>query len=103
MPVNVDKKDCLVIDEVSMISAKMLETVGAVCRILFGGFQVLLCGDFSQLPPVCNLQDPGKYCFQSKIFHEVFHQVVILHEVTRTNDHRLSKTLSEFFQGKYLE
>ncbi|OXN01376.1 DEAD/DEAH box helicase [Bifidobacterium vansinderenii] len=54
----IDATDILVIDEVSMMHAWLFDMVDRVCRELrrdprpFGGLQVVLSGDFFQLPPV---------------------------------------------------
>jgi ATP-dependent DNA helicase PIF1 len=52
------KADVLIIDEISMLHDFRLDMVEEVARTLrggdrpFGGLQVILCGDFFQLPPV---------------------------------------------------
>jgi ATP-dependent DNA helicase PIF1 len=57
----------LVIDEISMISAELLDKVSLYLqyvrkqKIPFGGLQVILCGDMFQLPPV-----DGEYCFKAE-------------------------------------
>ena len=50
---------CLVIDEVSMMSARLLHLLDRICRevrsrpgVPYGGLQVILVGDFAQLSPV---------------------------------------------------
>lgn len=54
----VAKTKVLIIDEVSMLSSGMLDMVDMVCREIkqssepFGGIQIILVGDFFQLPPI---------------------------------------------------
>ncbi|MEA2370344.1 MAG: ATP-dependent helicase [Solirubrobacteraceae bacterium] len=55
---NIESTDILVIDEVSMLHDFRLDMVDTICQEVrgdpspFGGLQVILCGDFFQLPPV---------------------------------------------------
>src|SRR3989339_1119060 len=54
----VNRTKVLIIDEISMLSANMLDMVDMVCREIkqsnepFGGIQIILVGDFFQLPPI---------------------------------------------------
>lgn len=56
------KTKVLIIDEVSMLHAKTLDAVDLVCRrfkrndLPFGGMQIILSGDFFQLPPITRNQ-----------------------------------------------
>ncbi len=53
-----DRTKVLIIDEVSMLHHYRLDLIDWICRQMkhnekpFGGMQVVLCGDFFQLPPV---------------------------------------------------
>src|SRR5581483_7894817 len=66
----------LIIDEVSMLSANTLEVVDTMCKEFrqsrepFGGMQVILCGDFSQLPPVFRNSTPN-YVYSSRLWEEL--------------------------------
>ncbi|CAK9092712.1 ATP-dependent DNA helicase PIF1 (DNA repair and recombination helicase PIF1) (PIF1/RRM3 DNA helicase-like protein) [Durusdinium trenchii] len=79
----------LIIDECSMISADLFEKLHEVgCRIrnnygkLFGGIQVILTGDFGQLPPV---QRTGqrRYLFESPLWKRFIKKTVVLTKVHR--------------------
>ena len=64
----------LVIDEISMIDAELFDKLSAVFSAIrgtpqtipFGGVQLVLAGDFAQLPPV-----KGDFCFQSETWRDM--------------------------------
>lgn len=66
----------LIIDEVSMLHARQLDLVDEVLRHFrdnpdpFGGVQVILSGDFFQLPPIGNKKETtkDKFAFMSKVW-----------------------------------
>ncbi|XP_065645833.1 uncharacterized protein LOC136076288 [Hydra vulgaris] len=74
--------DVSIIDEISMINAQTFDLLHLIaCEIkqcydeLFGGIQVIACGEFFQLPPVT-----GKFVFKSKIWQQNMTEVLVLTE-----------------------
>ena len=101
--------EILIIDEVSMMSKQLLEILDAIARAVrkddrpFGGIQVVFSGDFYQLPPVGNREEPDTYafCFDSHVFKELFgtENVVLLEKVFRQTDATYQKMLSQVRVG----
>ena len=80
-----------------MISAKTLGQVELIhrktrkCEKRFGGMQMVLCGDFFQLPPAENefYGDAGKQCFQTTFFDQCFPYKINLHVTFRQNEREI--------------
>jgi len=98
------KTEILVIDEISMLSAELFDKLDIIGRRLrnnmlpFGGLQLILCGDFFQLPPV-GLGKHTHFCFESNGWKELFgtnahpsineinsNEMIILDKVFRQQD-----------------
>jgi ATP-dependent DNA helicase PIF1 len=119
----------MVIEEVSMISGEFLDRLNrVVCHIRedprpFGGIQLLICGDFLQLPPIqVPYQDIRKmelawklaekprplqdihgnrgFAFQSTFWKQANLVTVELTEVFRQSNPRFVKILHEIRKGK---
>jgi len=72
--------DILIVDEVSMMSVKVFELLDCIAKRIrrnnhpFGGMQVIFVGDFFQLPPVGEHNDPTswQFCFLSELWGATF-------------------------------
>lgn len=89
----ITKTDVLVIDEISMLHDFRLDMVDWVARKVrgidepFGGIQVILCGDFFQLPPVTRGdQPPGSFVVNAGVWGEFEPVICYLSEQHRQND-----------------
>eukprot|EP00986_Skeletonema_menzelii_P000586 scaffold162_cov143-Skeletonema_menzelii.AAC.5 len=92
--------DVLVIDEVSMMAGSFLDKLSFIAsrarndRRPFGGVQLVVCGDFFQLPPV-ELSKDG-FAFEAKCWSEVIKCSVLLTQVFRQRgDQTLLNILDE--------
>jgi len=98
----------LAIDEISMISAELFEILDQVFRAVrenekpMGGLQILLFGDFLQLPPVTKFNDDNaqNFCFLSNSWKSLNLKTFILKEIFRQNDKKFIKILNNLRLGK---
>ena len=92
--------DMLAIDEISMLDSFTFTYINEVLKAVrendkpFGGIQVLILGDFFQLPPVRMEEDGKDFCFNSQTWKELNLKTVILKEVKRQSDKELSEALN---------
>ena len=67
----------------------------------FGGIQLVLCGDFLQLPPVVKNDENVKFCFQSESWDECVPARFELREVYRqSGDPEFAKMLNNVRVGQ---
>jgi ATP-dependent DNA helicase PIF1 len=96
----IQKTTTLIIDEISMLSANVLVMVDAVCRevkhsdLPFGGLQVVLVGDFFQLPPIGRGSNRPAFAFESSVWGDLHPLVCYLTEQHRQEDPRFLSVLS---------
>ena len=102
----INKTDILIIDEISMLHDFRLDMVDEVARavrgedIPFGGIQVVLCGDFFQLPPVSRgAQTSGSFVVSSNIWQEIDPVICYLEEQHRQDDDDFLEILTALREG----
>jgi len=87
----------LAIDEISMLDARTFDYIDEVLKTLknndepFGGIQVLLFGDFFQLPPV---EKSNGFCFQSECWYALGLKTIFLEKIYRQTDELFVKSLN---------
>lgn len=110
---NWKKAHILVIDEVSMMSEKIFELCDDVGRAVrkvnrpFGGIQIVLTGDFYQLPPVGTFGEPDteRFCFESERWGSIFkpENHIQLQTMFRQTDPKYIEILLQVRKGELSE
>ncbi len=102
--------DALVIDEISMVRADMMDCMDAFLKIVrnskqpFGGVQMIMIGDLYQLSPVVTSNEqlffskeyPSPYFFDSKVIQKKWFEMVfvVLEKIYRQTDQKFIDILN---------
>lgn len=101
--------DAIVIDEISMVRADLLDCIDAFLRLFgkhydrpFGGVQMIFLGDMYQLPPVVARGEEdifksmysSPYFFSAKVFPQIDLKVLELQKIYRQKDERFIHLLN---------
>jgi ATP-dependent exoDNAse (exonuclease V) alpha subunit len=108
----------LVIDEISMVRADVLDGIDARLRMLrnpdrpFGGVQIVMVGDFLQLPPVVTEEDrtllsrlgyETPFAFSARVMQNTPIRVATLKKVWRQSDPEMISALGAIREGRGVE
>lgn len=92
------------IDEISMIDADLFDKLEYIARevrqndLPFGGIQLVITGDFLQLPPVSR-NSSARFCFQARSWNAVIEHTVGLTHIFRQTDRIFTRMLNEMREG----
>ncbi len=92
----------LIIDEISMVDGPFFEKLDYIAKNIrgsskpFGGIQLIMCGDFLQLPPV---GDNVNFAFESSAWQHLDPKCIVLSQIFRQNDQKLIKILTDMRFG----
>lgn len=93
--------EVLFIDEISMMDPDLFDKLEEVARIVrndqrpFGGIQIVLSGDFLQLPCV----GTSRFCFEAKSWSTCIDETIFLTEILRQGDTTFQTVLNSIRVG----
>lgn len=99
----------LIIDEISMVDGDLFDKLEGIARLMrnngrpFGGIQLVITGDFFQLPPVPDYDNKAravKFAFDAGTWPTAIHHTIGLTEVFRQKDPVFANMLNEMRLGK---
>jgi ATP-dependent DNA helicase PIF1 len=101
--------DILIVDEISMMPPDLFEKLSQVGKrvrggsLPWGGVQLILCGDFYQLPPVSKEFSANRFAFESPVWAAAKLTPVLLSRIERQTDQTFQTLLNEARVGKLSE
>eukprot|EP01117_Protostelium_nocturnum_P009436 TRINITY_DN3367_c0_g2_i2.p1 TRINITY_DN3367_c0_g2~~TRINITY_DN3367_c0_g2_i2.p1 ORF type:complete len:715 (-),score=172.83 TRINITY_DN3367_c0_g2_i2:1883-4027(-) len=104
---NWERCKVLIVDEISMVDSALFEKLEYIARIVrgvnfpFGGIQLILSGDFFQLPPIQRIgaTDAPLFCFESPYWPKCITSVIELKGVFRQSDPIFVNFLNQIRHG----
>ncbi len=100
------KLKLLIIDEVSMVSPELFSSMDLILRGFkgtdapFGGVQVVISGDFFQLPPISKVPKDKRFAWQSPAWKALELQTCYLQKKFRQDDDKLIQILDDIRSGE---
>lgn len=102
-----EKVKVLIIDEISMLHQNQFQLVDVVLRYFkeneeaFGGIQIVVSGDFFQLPPIgkSGEKSKDKFAFMAPSWVQANFNICYLDQQFRQEDHSLNDILNQIRQG----
>ena len=97
--------DCLFIDEISMLDPDLFDKIEEIARIVrnskkpFGGIQLVVSGDFCQLPCV----GTDRFCFEASSWNKCIDHTIYLTEIIRQNNPVFQEVLNSIRMGDITE
>lgn len=96
----------LVVDEISMVDGELFDKLEQIARMIrnngrpFGGIQLVVTGDFFQLPPVPERNTVAKFAFDAATWTTCIQHTILLTHVFRQKDPVFAGMLNEMRLGK---